>query len=66
MHNRFRLTTMGRTPRSLSYSKSQQARGSFQLVQGALLSLFLIAAADSYGLETPKYEVLYTLSLITI
>ena len=51
---------MGRTPRSLSYSKSQQARGSFQLVQGALLSLFLIAAADSYGLETPKYEVLYT------
>ena len=51
---------MGRTPRSLSYSKSQQVRGSFQLVQGALLSLFLIAAADSYGLETPKYEVLYT------
>ena len=51
---------MGRTPRSLSYSKSQQARGSLQLVQGALLSLFLIAAADSYGLETPEYEVLYT------
>ena len=51
---------MGRTPRSLSYSKSQQARGSLQLVQGALLSLFLIAAADSYGLETPDYEVLYT------
>ena len=51
---------MGRTPRSLSYSKSQQARGSFQLVRGALLSLFLIAAADSYGLETPRYEVVYT------
>ena len=59
MHDGLRTTPMGMTTRSLSYSKGRQARGSLQLVQGALLSLVLIVAADSYGLETPEYEVLY-------